>query len=418
MRPRRVKSVVVGRRGRRSVCVAATTAVAIIVAVSAETAPGGSRSEAAARWRIVDLGTLGGSSYATAINERGQVIGVSAGHAFLWTNGKLRDLGNLRGRAGNAVSLNNRGEVVLTRATAPRSYAWHAFLWRKGKLIDLGTTGSGYPENGPRVSDAVGINDRGEALANSSVDQNVPVSYAFVWRNGTSTALIPPSDEASCSACSVGAAINERGQVAGWVGSDLGFGVGQAFLWSNGSVTDVGTLPGRQYSYALALNDRGAVVGHSYDVDDEGAIVRTHAFLWQDGAITDLGTLGGRTATANAINNHGQIVGSSTTRRGRTHAFLWQHGKMTDLGPFVPIADNDRARSHAFCGSCAPLAINDRGDVLASNGVWRHGTFIHLGTLGGKYSVANAINDKGQIVGSSATRRGRWHATLWTPRKS
>ena len=38
-----------------------------------------------------------------------------------------------------------------------------------------------------------------------------------------------------------------------------------------------------------------------------------------------------------------------------------------------------------------------------------------LGTLpGGKESEATAINERGQIVGWSATRSGKKHAVLWT----
>jgi len=46
----------------------------------------------------------------------------------------------------------------------------------------------------------------------------------------------------------------------------------------------------------------------------------------------DLGTLGGRQSFAAAINNRGQIVGSSDTPTNQTHGFLWEDGAMIDLG--------------------------------------------------------------------------------------
>jgi probable HAF family extracellular repeat protein len=39
---------------------------------------------------------------------------------------------------------------------------------------------------------------------------------------------------------------------------------------------------------------------------------------------------------------------------------------------------------------------------------------IDLGTLGGGFSQANAINPAGQVVGFSITASGESHATLWT----
>jgi probable HAF family extracellular repeat protein len=39
---------------------------------------------------------------------------------------------------------------------------------------------------------------------------------------------------------------------------------------------------------------------------------------------------------------------------------------------------------------------------------------VDLGTLGGTQSEANAVSDHGQIVGSSTTKSGRWHAVTWT----
>ncbi len=75
---------------------------------------------------IHDLGTLGGpSALALVVNQRGQIAGQSYTSftpnpttgiptidAFLWENGKMKDLGSLGGTITYPINLNSRGQVV------------------------------------------------------------------------------------------------------------------------------------------------------------------------------------------------------------------------------------------------------------------------------------------------------------------
>src|SRR5437870_351738 len=88
---------------------------------TAQVAPG--NKEHHQKYKVVDLGTLGGSfSDAFGVNNRGEVVGFSTVsgdvslHAFLWQNGLLTDLGILGPPdalpSSIAVAINDAGEVV------------------------------------------------------------------------------------------------------------------------------------------------------------------------------------------------------------------------------------------------------------------------------------------------------------------
>jgi probable HAF family extracellular repeat protein len=84
---------------------------------------------------MTDLGTLGGSSsWATAINPSGQVVGQSETargdeHAFFWEKGVMTDLGTLGGDRSLAFGINPAGQVVGFSTTA--SGEERATLWTR-----------------------------------------------------------------------------------------------------------------------------------------------------------------------------------------------------------------------------------------------------------------------------------------------
>lgn len=197
-------------------------------------------------------------------------------------------------------------------------------------------------------------------------------------------------------------AVNSRGAVAGWT---LGpAGQTRATLWQGRTRTLLPGLGGGTSS-AEAINDRGDVAGFA-----ETAAGDLRAVLWTDGDFIDLGTLGGDVSYARGINNRGDVVGASQTSSGELHAFLWTDGEMIDLG-LLPGAAFSEA-----------VDINDRGDVVGWSAggsltqratLWRRGRVIDLGTLGFE-SGALAINAGREIVGASIpTTQNDARAVMW-----
>ena len=62
-------------------------------------------------------------------------------HAFLWDRGQMTDLGTLGGESSYATAINDGG-VVVGFSQIAHSRNSHAFIWRKGSgMKDLGTLG-------------------------------------------------------------------------------------------------------------------------------------------------------------------------------------------------------------------------------------------------------------------------------------
>ena len=97
-------------------------------------------------------------------------------------------------------------------------------------------------------------------------------------------------------------------------------------------VQDLGTLGG-SHSWVSAMNDSGEVVGSSNLAGDQN----NHAFLYKDGKMTDLGTLGGTSSVAKGINKSSQVVGWSDNSSGERRGFLYDSTNgMKDLNDLIP----------------------------------------------------------------------------------
>ena len=260
---------------------------------------------------------------------------------------------------------------------------------------DIGPLGPGVPGQCLfPLSKAIDVNDRGLVVGwgqSREGDESLCTVHGFIWDNGTLTNLgaIAP------------VAVNNHDQIAG---NTILVGPTHAALLQAGALTDLGTLGG-DMSGVTALNDHGQIVGFSTTAS--GA---THGFLWQDGAMTDLGTLGGLSSRAIALNEHGQVVGNSTTGTGATHGFLWQDGVMIDLGTLGGATTEVRALNAR--GQIVGRSTTPTGDGHAF--LWDGGVMTDLGTLGGTQSDAHAVNKHGQIAGVSSTGVGfESHVFLW-----
>ena len=307
------------------------------------------------RGKLIDLGACGGYSRAVAINARGQAVGScglrpggKANHAFLWRGAIPVDLGTLGWTSSEATAVNDRGQVV---GNIFRHNEEHAFLWQGGKMRDLGTLG------GAR-SEATAVNDRGEVAGDSTTVTGQ--KHAFFWRDGKMADLGTLDGSASRPFGGVAneqfqpTAINNAGQIVGLAHDPIG-SYETAFLWQKGQLTSFGRFAG-QPNRAVAINDRGQVLLQTTPPSDK----RGDAYLWQNGKLAKLPSFDpDQPATfASALNDHGEVVGRSLVAVGHMRPFAWSSGRMRML----PTLGG---------GTGAPFpsvtTVNDRGLIVGSS---------------------------------------------------
>jgi probable HAF family extracellular repeat protein len=311
----------------------------------------------------IDLGTLGGKNSWTnygGINDRGEAVGLAETSVpdpdgedmcafgthltcrpFLWRDGHMTALPTLGGNNGQASAINNRGQIVgISETTVPDpgcpaskpGKTISPVLWERGEARPLPTL------VGDQDGFVQGINDRGQAVGSSGNCNNISL-HAVLWENDTA---IPLKDLGQPGNAAY--AMNDHGQIVGYVSSADGSTI-VASIWQNGGVTTIPILPGDGAAFATGINNRGQVVGSTFN-----SIGWSHGFLSQDGVLTDLNsTISGDSnlfiIAASNINERGQISGMATVvtgpDAGNIHAIL-----LTPVDRRIGESMADFARSH------------------------------------------------------------------------
>jgi probable HAF family extracellular repeat protein len=213
-----------------------------------------------------------------------------------------------------ALGINNSGQVVGTGYFS--SSRFHAFLYSGGKMTDLGPPGS-------YQASAAAINNSGQIVGSYYFTSGA--AGTFIYSNGKISKLPVPAGSSAVSAF----AINDNGEIAG----ALYFSSGappHAASYSNGVWTDLGAIAGAVSSLAKGINIAGQVVGTAffsptqYHPPKPGKHV---PFIYSGGGLVDLNTLipaGGVFVITDAvgINDSGHILCNATNASGNEHAVL------------------------------------------------------------------------------------------------
>jgi probable HAF family extracellular repeat protein len=202
-----------------------------------------------------------------------------------------------------------------------------------------------------------------------------------------------------------GSAINDLGQVAGT--KYFLDGTRHAFIWSQqDGMVDLGTLPGDQNSDARAINNSGQVTGTSFSGNGTST---QHGYMWQAGSgFVDMSASTGLSVTPLAINNQGQVVGTASANLSSSLGFIYD--TKNGLTP-VSIAGTLTYEVHA---------INNVGQMIVDSPQSDYPLFFSPGQEPtqiqgiGYTNAVLSMNDAGSVVGYAITSASYLaHAFVW-----
>ncbi|HYO46911.1 MAG TPA: hypothetical protein VEY33_09520 [Gemmatimonadota bacterium] len=302
------------------------------------------------------LGTLGGASFATAVNGHGEVAGWSEyrrnsgrSHVFFWSaSSGMEDLGE-----GGVGDISEGAEIVGSQRSG--SNFLQAVIWTRNgpgnwSILNL-------PVPGGYKSGAAAISPSGSYIA-GSVGVGSPYENQAVWMRdggGWSLSILPSSGSA--------ADVNDDGLV-------LGRSSGQASVW---------------------IFESGTWVAHPLDIPSSAP----------------------KGVSLHSINSAGDVLGTSCCEQLEVRPLVWRRTasgwSSAEEVPAIPPGSGVMAMNDA--GHIA-------GGYIDSRGEWRaflccNGGLVDLGTPGGSSSIAHHVGPAGHVAGQSGTA-SMAKAYLWT----
>jgi uncharacterized membrane protein len=300
----------------------------------------------ACTWAAQALPTVSttGYSYSAVYGTDGDrtFAGVSNGHAALWRDGRLVDLG-----VGEAADVNGGGDAVGYQFDSSESS--HAILFRAGTAIRLAE-----PAN-VHATRAIGINDDGLIVGSGDIPgETTGTRHALVWSAGTPGSVTDlgtlDGDEANATSLVgvngdgtlIGNVLNVNtsastavtGTVRGGLRVLPGATPGASAVASIAGRYSVGAQPSSDGNYAVRWRNGRAqpLAGdaEAYGVNSQGTVVGRRADFSTGVVWTDLGDpvdlpipAGDHSATATVITDQGTVGGGAVTAASELQPLLW-----------------------------------------------------------------------------------------------
>src|SRR5438034_6461990 len=238
----------------------------------------------------------GNNGFATGANNLGQVVGwaengvhdptccctqVLQFRPAMWSLGppadQIHDLPLIPGdTSGAATAINDNGQIVgisgICDQAVGRHTARHAVLWEKGTVTDI------YPDaSAPWWNTPTAINQHGDVVGFAGdpafVEGNI--LHAFIWTKDNGIKVLKPlRGRVPQHVDSEAYGINESGQVVG-VSCAANQVDCRAVVWDHGNIpTDLNELKGNYPAHletAKDINDKGEITGRAITDPDSGA---------------------------------------------------------------------------------------------------------------------------------------------------